>query len=407
MILDSCLSPEQQLLILCARTTPSALIIEQIQARAQGKVDWHYFTELALQHGVMPLTYWNLKLYCREQIPANSYARLSRFYYMNCYHNLMLAQELVSLMQSLKETGIPALPFKGPTLALSVYGDLSFRQINDLDIIVPQQDILRARDLLLSSGYNTKFVIEKAHEKLFINANHAYNFIRRDNHLICEVHWRVVPRYFSFPLKAETLLQQATTVTMDGVTVAAPSPEHLLLILCGHAAKHCWDRLSLVCDIAELVRAYPILDWNSVHRQASAWGLTRILFLGLMVAQDVFGVPLPDEMLEAQSQDRAVHGLVNRARNRLFARNAKRITEFSRMSYHLRSRERSVDRLRYLFHFCCTPNLEDLRFIHLPGRLSFLYKLVRPVRLFALEPIMKLLPNRLKQAIKNFGHWLE
>src|SRR3712207_8653927 len=37
-----------------------------------------------------------------------------------------------------------------------------------------------------------------------------------------------------------------------------------LLILCVHGTKHIWGRLSWICDVAELLRTQPDMDWEYV-----------------------------------------------------------------------------------------------------------------------------------------------
>jgi hypothetical protein len=48
---------------------------------------------------------------------------------------------------------IPAIAYKGPTLAVSAYGNLSLRQFGDLDILVQDRAYERARQLLIKQGF--------------------------------------------------------------------------------------------------------------------------------------------------------------------------------------------------------------------------------------------------------------
>jgi len=42
-------------------------------------------------------------------------------------------------------------------LAAQVYGDLSMRDVGDLDLLVRREDIIRAADLLVSLGHHPNF----------------------------------------------------------------------------------------------------------------------------------------------------------------------------------------------------------------------------------------------------------
>jgi hypothetical protein len=58
-------------------------------------------------------------------------------------------------------------------------------------------------------------------------------------------------------------------------------PEQLLLILCLHnGAKHQWEMLGWIADVAQLITIHKNMDWDEVMKQAVESGIERILFLG-------------------------------------------------------------------------------------------------------------------------------
>src|SRR5207244_11975507 len=58
------------------------------------------------------------------------------------------------------------------------------------------------------------------------------------------------------------------SLPLGGTLVRTLSAEHLLLVLCAHGAKHCWERLGWICDVAELLRGTPALDLSGMLAQA-------------------------------------------------------------------------------------------------------------------------------------------
>ena len=70
----------------------------------------------------------------------------------NSRRNLFLTRELLNLLTLFETHQIPAIPFKGPVLAASVYGNLALRQFSDLDLIIHKQHVAKARELLVSAG---------------------------------------------------------------------------------------------------------------------------------------------------------------------------------------------------------------------------------------------------------------
>ncbi len=67
--------------------------------------------------------------------------------------NILLTHELQKLLALFADNDVRAVPYKGPALALQLYGNVALRQFSDLDILVHPRDVLRARDLLLAEGY--------------------------------------------------------------------------------------------------------------------------------------------------------------------------------------------------------------------------------------------------------------
>ena len=75
------------------------------------------------------------------------------WYVANARRNLLLVGQLLMLLRLFKDNDIPIIPYKGAVLAASAYGDITLREFHDLDFLVQKDHLLKARDLLLSHGY--------------------------------------------------------------------------------------------------------------------------------------------------------------------------------------------------------------------------------------------------------------
>jgi len=78
--------------------------------------------------------------------------RIRTQFLANAGRNLLLTRKTLKDFKLLESNGILAIPFKGPVLASSLYGNLALRTFSDLDILVVKKDIMKAKDVLLSSG---------------------------------------------------------------------------------------------------------------------------------------------------------------------------------------------------------------------------------------------------------------
>jgi hypothetical protein len=67
------------------------------------------------------------------------------------------------------------------------------------------------------------------------------------------------------------------------------APDVLISSLCEHGTEHLWERLIWICDIAE-----PISTGRGSSRTRHA--SERMLLLGLRLASDVLGAPIPEPM---------------------------------------------------------------------------------------------------------------
>jgi len=145
--------PEIELLLCCTRTQIDTATAERIKILIQSKIDWAYLIQTATRHGVMSLLYQSLSTTCQEAVPKTNLAQLRDYSHSNALHNLFLTKELFKLLNLFESHSIPAIPFKGPVLAVSAYGNLSLRQIGDLDILVRERDFHKAKELLLDQGH--------------------------------------------------------------------------------------------------------------------------------------------------------------------------------------------------------------------------------------------------------------
>jgi hypothetical protein len=159
--------------------------------------------------------------------------------------------------------------------------------------------------------------------------------------------------------------------------------EDLLSLLCVHGAKHFWQRLSWISDIAELLRSHPELDWGRARELARELDCERMLFLGLYLAGDLLGTNLPEEILVHQREERLLHSLAGQVCARLFWNPSIEPGVIGRCRFRIRMRERLWDGLRYSLRLAVTPTEEDWALLPLPDRLNSLYYVIRPLRLLS------------------------
>ena len=368
--------PEAELLICCARTRMNSERAKRIKALLQEDIDWTYLYRLALSHGMMPLLYWHLNATCPEAVPKATMDYLRDYFHANAAHNLYLTGELCSLLNLLDANRIPAIPFRGPALAASVYGNLTLRQFSDLDILVRKRDVTKARELLVSQGYRPHFNLSRAKETAFLQYHSEYLFLHSKDRFIAESQLRLL----SLGLGTERLWERLEPLALGGHEVLTLSPEDLILILCVDGVNHLWEGLPWTCDVAILVGLHEGMDWGRLLEQAATLSSKRMLFLGLYLASDLLGAALPEEVLQRVQGDPVVTTLAAKVRERLFRETDGPPGVLENSLFHLKATERLRDRIRYCL-LAMTPNDGNWE-LRAPSSLTLLYSLLRPIRSF-------------------------
>lgn len=376
---------EVELLLRCARTRKSWSTLSDIDTLLQAGPDWEYVLRMALRHRVAPLVYRHLSDDRLEIVPEHILEQFRDRFDANRLRNLFLAGDLLKLLDELETHGISAIPYKGPVLAAFAYGDLALREFGDLDVLVRKKDVLRAREVLISLGYEPRQRMIGTQEAAYIRYDRQYPFVRDDGNVV-ELHWTPTPRAVSFFLDPENLWGHTRQVRLGGGAVSTFGTEDTILILCVHGSSHLWERLGWICDVAELVQTSSDLDWELLVERAEACKVKRMLLLGLSLINDLLDVGLPENIMREVKADRTLLKLASQVRGHLFSENEHSYQAFDGMArwrFHLRTIERSRDKLMYCIHRATTPTQDDWELIPLPVALFPCYRLLRPIRLSA------------------------
>ena len=363
-------------LLLCCLTSPIELAInQQIQTIVQSGINWECLITIATRHGVMPLFCHRLTTICPEILPQQILIKLQNYLQVNTLHNLRLTRELRQILTLFTDHNIPALPFKGVILATAVYGDLGLRKVTDLDILVCDRDFDKAKDLLIAQGYQLK--VQVPWECHLLRQNGSYNI---------DLHRDIVPSYLGNFASFDWLWKQAKFNFIGGQKFSSLPPEILLLIICLNGTKECWCSLKRISDLAQLINAYPTLDWSKIQQLTEQFGLRRLVYIGLQLTQSLLKTPLPNNIAKSLRSDPVADIIVGEITAKLFLPNNQLPTEVEKALFHIRTRERWRDKGKSLIGIMSHSGWlkitnHDREFIHLPETLFWLYYLIRPWRI--------------------------
>jgi hypothetical protein len=374
-------TPEQELLLCCTRTEADAESQERVRELLSGEIDWAQSIKQARRHGVMPLLYRCLNARWRNAVPHSVIEKLRKDFDFNAKRNLMLIGELFGILDLFSALDIPVIVLKGPAMAQALYGDLSLRQFADIDILIPKKQVQRAKEVLLSRGYQQQFTLNTAQENSFLSSGNEYLFQREEGIFLLEIHWDVVSRYFPVPLVADHLWERAHSISLCGRDILVLSPEDMFLAHCIHGTTHTWERLGWIGDMAEMLRKYDDLDWKRLFQRAQELRVRRAFLLCLSLAKELLDAEIPQCLLREMDDDKTIGDLTLRISQKLFQNSDGEAGVLTRALTHLRIRDHWADRIFHLLSLIFKPQPTDWETRPLPEGLFPLYFFIRPIRL--------------------------
>src|SRR5467141_3631022 len=341
-------------------------------------VDWARLLILAEEHGVAGHLTASLRGLKEDLIPPETRQALVDRQRAQVVFTLRLTAELFRILDRFTSEGIGALVVKGPVLAVQAYGDPAMRAYGDLDLLVRQRDIRRATELLSAAGFSPAVPLSA------IDAGRIpgqYLFSKPDSKLIVELHNDCTLRYFPRRLPLEECFSRQIRVCLDSHEAPALSVEDELVLICIHGAKHFWERLMWIADVAALVSRQTGIDWQRVADSAQAVEAERMLHTGLRLASDLLEARLPDKVLAKVQADAVSARLVERTLKWLPAAGSAPPGLLERAAYRLGMRGGLISGPAYLLRLSLSPTEEDWKDGAEEKRHRFLDALRRPFRL--------------------------
>ena len=367
-------SAEWLILLECA--APQANV-DHLADLLQDSFDWLVLLQDAESHGVMPLLAERVMNLGPVLVPPDIRDRLRESRRAFTARSLQMTAKLFRLMERFTPLGVETLVTKGPALSVRCYGDPGMRQYGDLDLIVREKDIRRATQAMLDLGYEPRVSLTA------IDANKIpgeYAFRKPGTHLLVEFHTERTFRYHPRPLQIEKLFERRASVAIDGRDVPVLSLEDELVLICVHGAKHFWEHLMWIADVAALIsRQAP--DWDRATAVAREVGAERILRLGLRIACDELGAELPEQVEADVRSDRAVTNLAAQIESRLASREPRALGIVQRAAFRIRMRGGFLLGAAYLLRLSLSPTEEDWTPGKEGNRPAFLGAISRPLRL--------------------------
>lgn len=333
---------------------------------------------MAYSHGVYPLIYKTLKNY-QDEIPSQTLVNMKLIYLDLVKQNMLMTKELLDVVKLLEENGIDAIAFKGPTLSQLAYGDVVSRQYVDLDILVRDNDLDKAQNILLENNYFLRYDLEEYQKENLKDVVHDISLINKSTGVNIELHWTLSSGEFFIDLEKLDYLSDIKKYQIQNNKIKIFSNEKLFIYLCVHGHKHLWERIEWLVDIVYLIEKENI-DLEKVIELSKKVDADRIVLSTLLICQKMFNdfkIQLSNrQLIEDKKLNETTKLLLIKIFDDYSAVNEKMHSkQFSKIQWYML--KTSTNRIKYLKTFFI-PTEEDYLSLRLPKYLTIIYFIIRP-----------------------------
>lgn len=275
--------------------------------------DWSFFARLLRRHRVQALV-WDCLKTLQIPLPQPACDTIAGDAGQTVANNLRIARECSQLMQGFSSAGIPLMFLKGLSLGALVYRNPFLKAGWDIDLLVPEEQVTAAANLLRAAGYrlvsppaaDTERLVEWHRRR----KESEWHKPQGDFHV--ELHTRLADSLRLIPSIGLDSPAQSVTIA-SGIVLPTLQLEPLFAYLCVHGASSAWFRLKWISDFAGLLDGRSIGEIERLYEESQRLGAGRSAAQALLLADELFGTIAGSQLHERLNSDRA---------NRLLARAA-------------------------------------------------------------------------------------
>ena len=368
---------ELQMILMILKTEDTKKLIDT-QSDKFNKINWELFLQQAFHHRIYPLLYIKLKNINNTIVPSYVKEVLLKEYKRNTFEMLYLSREMENLNSLFFKKNLRVLFLKGPSLSKDLYGDISLRTSNDLDILISIKDIYIVEKILIAEGFEKDDYIETV-----LNdwkwRHHHITFIHPQKRIKVEIHWRLNPGPGREP-KFKELWSERRKCALTKSPIYILGREHLFLFLASHGARHGWSRIRWLFDIRKLLEQK--VDWGKVSDLSRKYNYALVGSQSVILASELLYSKTPAEYAKFYNKKRTseisqqaifyFENMVNLHTNPVpnYVAKFHKKYLFSIMSF----RQKSWFLISLLY-----PYPADEKTLPMPKNLHFLYFPIRPI----------------------------
>jgi hypothetical protein len=327
--------PEDRVIFACLTqhfgTANATRLIERLAGRT---VDWEKVGTIAIEHGIGPLLYVNLRR-CADAglpVPVELLQRLRLAYFQSLAEHKRRGAQLQRALEHIRAAGEEAMLLKGAALDATVYEHPEYALSLDIDILVrrTRQDLGR----------------ERAQNLWNLNSSGPFEVAMGKHHDL--------DLGGLFPVNYPSLWEHARAVEVHGVATCVMGPADMLVFACVNSGRKRFFHPRNLFALRTLVEDQGPIDWNEVTRSAERHRCGAFVYTALQCAARWLAVKIPADLRTRLRVSRARAALIRwLVENMSFASLEMRTTLLQNRSPKAGIRERRKWQTSALLPFAC------------------------------------------------------
>lgn len=199
-----------------------------LQTFRSGKTDWYRFVQTASANRVLQTLYPVLSRHnLLESLPPDLTGHLKMVYDLNVKRNRQILGQVKEINALLNPEGINPLYLKGVgNLLDGLYPDPGERIIQDIDLLVPDEQMEKAAAILSQAGYESRYIYNP--ERKF-KAKHYPRLFKKEAAACVEIHYTPVKIKYRNDFPVEKIELHKKKVSEEYGTCYVMCDEHKLI----------------------------------------------------------------------------------------------------------------------------------------------------------------------------------
>lgn len=167
-------------------------------------------------------------------IPESLLSSLEETYTKVRSKNIKRLQVGLPILGELKKAGVEVIILKGNAIAEELFGDIGYKPMNDIDILVKREDLGLIDDIFFKNDLLTAAPLEADIRKQEKYSHHWPPFFDKKLDVFLGTHWNIAAPTRGLHIPIEDFWKNKEEFKLMGESYFRLSPKHFILHLCVH-----------------------------------------------------------------------------------------------------------------------------------------------------------------------------